>query len=471
MNDIFFLLSKPEVTCWANDNDALIPELWAREALAVLMSNMVMGNLVNRDYSSMVASYGDVVNTSRPADFTAERKTDSDSVTEQDAESVNIPVPLDQHVHVTFVIKDGEMSKALPNLVERYMEPAAREMAESIDRILCGQAVRLTDYTEGRLDEMDKTNATDFVLDVNTQLDINRVPKAGRNLVLGPRAQKACLGADLFVSAEKRGDAGTALREASLGRVYGMDAFMDQNVSYVTLADTDYEAGVTDSNAYPAGTATAIDTTLTTTTTQVGEYVVFEGDGEAYEIATVTDDAGDADITVYGGLLHDVAASSACVKYHAAAVNLTAGYAAGWSKRINLDGYTNPPQVGQWVSFGTTTSRHSYTVIAVTDNGTDADVLLDRPLEAAIANNDLAFMGPAGGVNLAFHRNAVALVVRPLALVPADTGARSAVATYDNLAMRVTMQYDSSAQGMRVTFDLLCGVAILDERQAVVLYS
>jgi hypothetical protein len=116
----------PEVTCWANDNDALIPELWAREALRTLMSNMVMGSLVNRDFSSQVADFGDVVNTSRPADFSGKRKTDADDVVDQDAVSPNIPVPLDQHVHVSFVIKDGEMSKALPNLIERYLEPAAR---------------------------------------------------------------------------------------------------------------------------------------------------------------------------------------------------------------------------------------------------------------------------------------------------------------------------------------------------------
>ncbi|MHC4302818.1 MAG: hypothetical protein ACYS7Y_36640 [Planctomycetota bacterium] len=59
----------PEVTCFANDNDALIPELWAREALRTLRSNMVMGALVNRDFNEMVANYGDVVNTSRPADY------------------------------------------------------------------------------------------------------------------------------------------------------------------------------------------------------------------------------------------------------------------------------------------------------------------------------------------------------------------------------------------------------------------
>ena len=250
-----------------------------------------------------------------------------------------------------------------------------------------------------------------------------------------------------------------------------MDAFLDQNVSYVAAAGTENEAGDTDATLYPAGTTGDIDTTLTTASTVVGEYVVFEGDGEAYEISLVTDDAGDADIQIFGGTQHDIAASSSLVKYDA--YDVDGAFDAGYSKRIAIDGYSagGAPQLGQWISFGTGAARHSYTVIAVTDNGTDAEVLLDRPLEAQLANNDLAFMGPAGGFNLAFHRNAIALVIRPLVLVPSDTGARSAVAAFEDMAMRVTMQYDSSIQGMRVTFDLLCGVAILDDRQAVVVYS
>ena len=151
--DLFYCT--PELSYWANDNDALVPELWAREALRTLGSNMVMGALVNRDFSSLVADFGDVVNTSRPADFSAKRKTDADTVTDQDAQSPNIPVPLDQHIHVSFVIKDGEMSKALPNLVERYLEPAAREMAETIDRILTGQVVHSTHWETGPKSRVD----------------------------------------------------------------------------------------------------------------------------------------------------------------------------------------------------------------------------------------------------------------------------------------------------------------------------
>lgn len=38
---INMLYSEPQLLCRANDNDSLVPETWAREALAVLESNMV----------------------------------------------------------------------------------------------------------------------------------------------------------------------------------------------------------------------------------------------------------------------------------------------------------------------------------------------------------------------------------------------------------------------------------------------
>ena len=461
----------PEVTCWANDNDALIPELWAREALRTLMSNMVMGSLVNRDFSSQVADFGDVVNTSRPADFSGKRKTDADPVDPQDATSPNIPVPLDQHVHVSFVIKDGEMSKALPNLVERYLEPAAREMAETIDRILCGQVYRLTANEEGRLTEMTSTNAADFVLDANTALDIQRCPKAGRNLVLGPRAQKETLKADLFVSTEKRGDEGTALRTASLGSVYGMDTFMDQNVSYATESGAQISAGATD-GAEAAGSTVIETTVVDASDITAGCYVVFGGEGKPYRVASKANDP--VDLTLTEGLRDAVGAAADVTVYRQGEVDLVAGYAAGWTKEIIVDGHDadHGPQLGQSVTYGTGASSHSYSIIAVEFLDLwSSQILLDRPLDASLSDGDAVFYGPAGGHNIAFHRDALALVNRPLITVPQDTGARSFVASFDGLSMRVTMQYDGLAQGMRVTFDLLCGVAVLDDRLAVALYS
>lgn len=461
----------PEVTCFANDNDALIPELWAREALRVLRSNMVMGNLVNRDFNELVANYGDMVNTSRPADFSGKRKTDSDSVDNQDAESPNIQVPLDQHLHVSFTIKDGEMSKALPNLVERYLEPAARELAEKVDQILCGQVVRLDANEEGRLQEMTSANADTFVIDANTRLDINRCPKQGRNMVLGPRAQKETLKADLFVSTEKRGDAGTALRTASLGTVYGMDAFMDQNVPYVDVTSAQTTVGATD-NIEAAGSVLIETTIAAAADIIVGCYFTIEGDMQPMRITGIANDP--IDLTPDVALRIGTGAAAVATVYRVGEVDLIAGYAAGWAKEIIVDGHdaNKGPQVGQSVAWGTGATTHEYVIIAVTDTSTtESEILLDRPLETAIIDGQDTFYGPGGGYNLCFHRDALTLVNRPLVTIPSDTGAKSFVASYDGLSMRVTMQYDGSAQGMRVTFDLLCGVAVLDDRLAVALYS
>lgn len=466
------LLSTPQVVCMDNDNDSMVPELWAMEALAVLESNMVMANLVYRDFNSLVASFGDVVNTRRPVDFRGRRKTDADSITVQDAVSPNIRVPLDQHLHVSFVLKDGEMSKAMADLIPVYLAPAAKELAEKVDQMLIGQSARLIANTAGRLNEMDKTNAPDFVLEADTILNENRAPKGGRALVLSPRSNQACLGADLFVSAEKRGDAGTALRSASLGTVYGFDAYMDQNVAHVNFAGADTSIGVVDTGGSEvAGYAGAIDTTVTDTDVIDGAYVVIEGDGEAYRVASSTDSSG-AQITIVGGLQHAIAAGADVTVYKVAAAGAT--YASGWAKDILIDTHTSGKnlQAGQWVTFGTGNNSHTYTVLyAAATSATSTTVLLDRPLDASVAENDVVYPGPAGSKNLAFTRDAIALVNRPLEAVPAQTGARSFTASYNGISLRVTMAYDPYAQGLVVTLDLLCGVAILDERQAVVLYG
>ena len=461
-----FFAAVSRLVARANDNDALIPEIWAPEALMTLMSNTVMASLVYRDFSADLANYGDVVNTSRPSDFSGKRKTDSDNVTQQDAISTNIRVPLDQWFHVTFVINDGEMSKALPDLLERYMEPAARELAEKIDQILAGQAAQLLANQVGEPGGADELTVDGYILDADEKLNDNKCPRAGRNLVMSSRFNRAALSSELVVEADKRGDEGTALREANVGRIYGFDSYMDQNVENVAAVDADSAAGVPDSTIAEGATAVPSTVTFSAGNTIAGCYVSIEGSEYGHRASNIVDSTGDCDITLESGVTAEIPVSAEVVVYNACNVNLAAGYAAGYAKEINVDGYTagKAPQKGQIVSFGTGGSTHTYTVIDVTDNGSDADILLDRPLDAALVDDDACFPGHKGSKNLAFHRDAIALVSRPLSTSGNGRGASMAVASFDNLSMRVTMQYDSEAQGMRVTMDMLCGVAVLDDR-------
>jgi hypothetical protein len=456
--------------CYANDNDALVPELWANESLAILEENMVMANLVHRDFSPLVASYGDVVNTRRPSEFSTKRKAQSDSVVSQDATSTNVQVPLDQHLYQTFTIKDEEASLAFKDLVSYYMEPAAMQLARGVDRVLCAQAQRFRANVAGRLAEMTSSNAKDWVLETRERMNVNKAYPNGRNLVISPQCETAMLKTELFIAADQRGDGGTALEEARLGRVLGFDTYMDQNVLYRSLTDADTltlnhtagaAAGDTGNKACTAGSAAT-----------VGSYVWFTGEAQLHEVKAVT--GTQTGITLVNPYKYGVTANAVGYAFEPATVCGT--YAVGYDKAITLNTITanKLPVVGQLLAFGTTngSDRHEYAIIEVDSvSTTSVNVWLDKPLTAQVADGASAFPGPHGSICFAFHRDALAMVNRPLAVPANSLGVMAAVGSYNDLAMRVAMQYDISSQGTIVTLDMLFGVATLDTNLGCVLLA
>lgn len=464
-------LSNPFVALYANDNDALIPEIWANEGLAILEENMVMAALVHRDFSDEVAEFGDVVNTRRPGEFSIRRKTDADTVTAQDAVLTNVQVPLDQHFYVNFVIKDGEASKSFQDLVDVHLLPGMQTIARSIDRALLGRVHEYLANKVGGLGTLTGANSKDTMLLAREKMNVNKAYFNGRNLVVSPQAETAMLKTEMFLKANEKGDDGTALAEASLGRVLGFDVWMDQNVSNPVSTSAEVAAGVTDA-AEPVG-ETSIDLTITGYEMNAGEYITIAGNDQPDYITAATTGAGNTtDVTLASGLVSAVASGAVVTAYKALDVN--GNFAVGYSKGVGVDGYAanKGPQVGQLLAFGTGASRRVYTVIEVENlTTTSANVWLDRPLEVALSDGNLGFPGPAGGYNLAFHREALALVSRPLAMPAADMGVRSQVGVHNDVSMRVTMQYDISQQGTVVTLDLLAGVAVLDANLACVMLS
>ena len=89
----------------------------------------------------------------------------------------------------------------------------------------------------GRLANLSCQNSKDYVLEAREQLNINKAPLEGRNLVLAPVSETALLKNELFIAAQMRGDFGTALESATLGRILGFDTYMDQNVNSASLAN------------------------------------------------------------------------------------------------------------------------------------------------------------------------------------------------------------------------------------------
>ena len=465
---IKFLKSFPRLVSYDNSLDAWVPEVWAQETLAILEENMVIGNMVYREFSNEIKNFGDTVNTRLPGTFTAARKGVNDEVSVQAASATNVPVVLNQHIHTSFMIRDGEESLSFQSLVQEYLRPAALSIAQAVDKILLGQVYQFLDHSYGTAGGLDATTAPTQILGIRNVLNLNLCPVAGRIGILTPTAETAMLSNPNFFTANTVGDAGTAMREASLGRKFGIDWYMCQNASSVALVGTDIAA------MSPALTTAVAKGDLQVTGTShtaiaVGQFLTIGGHpyrctAQETNKWSITPAARQAYATTAPCILS--VAGAVALTEHTSADPLVTAYPAGWAKTILVDG-TGTPHVGQKVAFTHAGTAYTavYTIISVASNY----ITLDRPLEDALANNDVVNYGPTGEFNLVFTQGAIAFVNRPLALPRAGTGASAGVANYNNLALRTVITYDGKKQGHLVTLDMLAGVKVLNDNLAGVL--
>ena len=462
----FVLAKSRPVVYETNAVTAYNPEVWARETLMVLRNNMVAAQLVHQDFSTQVAQYGDIVNTRKPANFEGTRKTDADDVTVQNAEATNVAVPLDQHVHVSFFIRDGQASLAFKNLIDEFITPASIAMAQKIDQIVVGQSAQWllnNSYVSGQLQAGATKNG---IIDTRKKMNDNQCPLNMRNFLHSTNADADLLKIAEVLNADKIGDDGTKMREASIGRLWGFNHWMDQNVPYVSTSTDTVAGAVNNASGYAAGATTMTVDGFSAVITN-GSFFTVEGDMTPQRVVSTVGDTTPTSITFTPGLNSAVENNAVVTIYEPGAVNLLAGYAAGYAKTIVYDGFTLDPQVGQMCAFGTTTNF--YSIVEV--NTTAKTIVLDRPLEASLTNDDPICLVPAGGYNFASHRNALALVTRPLALPQNDLGVRAAVADINGLSVRVTMTYNGTSQGTLVTLDMLAGVKVLDKALGCFLFS
>lgn len=233
-------------------NTILTPDIIAREALMVLRNNAVIANLVHRDYSSeFVAGVGDTITIRKPASFVA--KEFSDKIEVQDATEESATVKMDKHLDVSFAVTSKQMTMDIADFSKQLLVPAMQAFLNKIDGYLLELAKGVTNSVTASSD------ARNDVVDARAFLTKGAAPLTNRNLVVGSDMEADLLKTDLFVSAEKVGDDGTALREASLGRKLGLDCYVDQNADTAGIEGVAFHknafALVTRPLAAPSGAA------------------------------------------------------------------------------------------------------------------------------------------------------------------------------------------------------------------------
>ena len=451
----------------SNLRDNFVPELWAQEGVNILWENMVYANLVHRDYSSTIASYGETVKTRKVAEMKSRRKqNDEDEIVSSRPQATEIEVVLNQRIYTSFYVPDGAMTLAFKDLIQEFMTPAMMAQARILDRIVGAQMVHFLGNNAGGLGQMTKDNSHDYLMDMRNVFNKNKVPEDNRRIGLAPNSETFLQKNLLFKSAEQIGDNGTALRQASLGRLGSWDLFLELNTPYAfssgnaassTTAAANIAVGATTFNV-ASGAALA-----------VGQYISIVGDYSPLKVIAIATNT----ITVNRPISRPVTSGAAITKFTQGAVDqgsaiaagdayagVANGYPAGWLDYIEVDG-SGTAAVGQLVSFGTT-DLHEYVIVEIEGDG----ILLDRPLATTMADNAVVNYGPDGDYNFAFRRNALALVSRPL-IIPPDANAGIGMA--NDFAVRVEFSRNSTVQKTLVTIDALYGVAVLDSAQGGVL--
>jgi hypothetical protein len=438
----------------ANDVDALIPEFWAREGIALLTENMQISRTIHRDFEMEFARFGDTVNTRQPSNFVAARKNKGSNVVAQDAVTTNIPVVLNQHCYVSFLLDDQDLTLAMEDLVSYFLNPAAIALARLVDQVCLSQVWQFAGSgIVGSLSGLTNANGLQLLAKTRGELNGQLVPDDGnRWLALGTEADSLMMQNAIFTQADQRGDQ-QGLINGYLGTKMNLNCYMSQNVPYllagsVGTGEVDLLAG------YGIGDTVLVVDGFADQEVLPNDWISING---IPYLVSATNAGVATQITLAWGLKAAVANNDDILVYGRAAVNLVAGYSAGHSEALVVNGATQTIQVGQVLTFGTSATKY----VVVQTNGTTS-ITLDRPLEDAQAHATVIHLGPAGGgFNFAYHRNCMTLALRPLAAPRA--GAASVVTSWNDVPLRVVITYDGQAQKHRVTLDFLAGVKVLDD--------
>jgi hypothetical protein len=163
----------PDITS-QNVSNAILKLIGVR-ALPALLANLVMGNLVNRDYEPEMGNTGDVINVTIPPVLIANNIAEGGTVQTQNPSLGNAQITLNTHVEASFQIPDVTKVLAYPDLMDVYMKPAVNAVATKVESDLLNLWPLFTANPQlGATSAMDESR----IDAAETQLFVNDVPQA-----------------------------------------------------------------------------------------------------------------------------------------------------------------------------------------------------------------------------------------------------------------------------------------------------
>lgn len=407
-------------------NTTLTADIIAKEAVMILENELVMANLVHRGYeeefTNKVNGYtvGETVSIRRPTDFTVR---DGAVAAVQDVVEGKTTFTVDKQKGVDFKFTSQDLTLQIGDLADRVMKPALVQLANQVDRDVFALYKKIPNHVT--IPSGGINSYADFALAAE-RMDLIGVPEDDRRAVLTASDKWAMLGSQtaLYMQDVAKG----AFREASMGRIGGIDTYSSLNAPRHT---TGSRTGTDTIGASFTG-----DTWANTKDTNYSTVTISNMSG-----ATVTLAAGDT-LTIAD--VYDVNPVTKEQLPHLKMFTVVNAETASGSSIASCE-----------ISPAIIVSGAQQTV-ALAAGVTDINTKVVTYQGAA---------STAYAQNLYFHKNAFGLVMVPMVKPPGavDVGRR----TYKGISVRVIPYYDGTNDSSSWRLDILYGTKAIDPRLAV----
>lgn len=313
----------------------VIPQLLA-QGLEALRENAVMPMLVNRDYESMAAQKGQIIDIPIPSAITAVAVTPAITPpANSDVSPTRARITLNQWYEAPFYLTDKEMLECMDGTIPMQASEAIKSLANNIDSYLLGRYLTVYGY-------VGTAGTTPFASDVSAATAARKTlfnqlaPPGDRRFVTDTDAEANALGLRAFQDMSFSGSA-QGIIEGHINRKLGFDWFMDQNVPSHTAGTA--AGATTDAAGYAVGVKTITLASAGTGTILTGDIFTIAGDTQTYVVIT-----GDADVSGGGTVVFEPGLKVA-ITTAATAITLKATHTVNMAFHRDAIGFAMRPLV------------------------------------------------------------------------------------------------------------------------------
>lgn len=217
------------------------PNIWSKEVLMFVKSNLVLLPLI-KHYDADVKAGGATLEIPNVSSITANLKAQNTVVTLNYNTETKTTITLNKHYESSFIVEDLVKVQAVYDLRSDYTQAAAYAISEKIDSNLAVDMTTAWKAASQAYGAYGTALNDNLILTVNRYLSENKAPRSDRSIVVHPKGEAEMLAIDKYVRYDALGVGGDAnsIKNGKIGRIYGADVFMSQNLVQLTTTVNEY---------------------------------------------------------------------------------------------------------------------------------------------------------------------------------------------------------------------------------------